>query len=164
MRSFRHTRPDEIIVRTAPDFLQEAFRRLRGAMKPALDAGYDVSRIYLILDEILSNMYKHGYGRREGEPIGVHLRIQDDVCVITARDLAPTFDSARHACTRVLPDPEAGAPGGRGLVIVNRLCESFEHSVTPEGGNVLRLVMKLVARRDSSAADLGAVDTKKARE
>ena len=154
MKTFRHTRPEEVIVRTAPDFLQETFERLHGSLKPAQDAGYDISRIYLTLDEILSNMYKHGYGRKDGEPIGVQLHVQGDRCVITARDLAPTFDSAKHARTRVLPEPETGAPGGRGLVIVHRMCESFEHYAPPEGGNVLRIVTKLIVRRDAGSAKM----------
>lgn len=159
MTAFRITQPDEVLVHTAPDFLQTAFERLRPYLKPVYDAGYDVSRIYLMLDEILSNIYKHGYGRQSGRPIGVQVRVHDDVCVITTRDLAPTFDSAKHARTRVLPDPETGAPGGRGLVIVHRMCESFEHWAPAGGGNVLRLVMKLVTRREPS--DVGSISRRR---
>ena len=163
MKSFREQRPGEIIVRTAPDFLQRAFNQVRGKLQPVQDAGYDVSRVYLMLDEVLSNIYKHGYGRRDGHPIGVQLDAHGDTCVITTRDLAPTFDSPRHASTRVLPDPETGAPGGRGLVIVHRLCESFEHRVPAEGGNELRLVMKLILRRgalDSAPRPKRSMETK----
>jgi len=148
MTAFRHTRSNEVIVRTAPDFLQRAFEKLRRLLQPARDAGYDTSRVYLILDEVLSNVYKHGYKRVDGQPIGVQLEVRGERCVITSRDLAPTFDSARHARTRVLPDPESGSPGGRGLVIVNRMCESFEHYAPPEGGNMLRMVMKLIPSRE----------------
>jgi len=164
MKSFAHPKPGEVIIHTAPDFLQTAFERLRSSMQPAECAGYDVSRIYLMLDEILSNIYKHGYGRKSGEPVGVQVQVQADTCVITTRDLAPTFDSALHARTRVLPDPDTGAPGGRGLVIVYRLCESFEHESLPDGGNALRLVMKLIARPGAQVAGSRPRTTAKTRE
>lgn len=160
MRSFWHIRRDEVIVHTSPDFLQRTFERLEGTLRPARDSGYDVSRIYLILDEILSNIYRHGYECRDGEPIGVQLRVQGNECVITARDLAPVFDSALHARTRVLPDPETGAPGGRGLVIVHRMCDSFEHSVSQEGGNVLQLVIKLIPRREPGDVERSVANAK----
>ena len=146
MKTFQKQYPGEIIVRTAPDFLQRTFNQLRGNLKLTLEDGYDVSRVYLMLDEVLSNIYKHGYGRQDGQPIGVRVRVENGLCVIVTRDLAPTFDSPGQARTRVLPDPETGAPGGRGLVIVHRMCESFEHEAPPEGGNVLRLVLKLILR------------------
>ena len=164
MKALAPARPDEVIIQTGPDFLRDAFERLRHSMQAAADAGYDVSRIHLMLDEILSNIYKHGYGRQDGQPIGVVVRVQGDTCVITTRDLAPTFDSARHARARVLPDPNTGAPGGRGLVIVHRLCESFDHDTPPEGGNALRLVMKLVGSHGPRGGGSRTRATAKTRE
>ena len=146
MRTFREQRSGEVIVLTSPHFLQEVFEKLRPQLQPARDAGYDISRVYLMLDEMLSNTYRHGYKRAAGQPIGVQVRVHGDRCTVVVRDLAPTFDTARHALTRSLPAPESGEPGGRGLVIVQRMCESFAHRTPDEGGNLVVLVMKLLQR------------------
>ena len=158
MKHFEEIRPGETIVLTGAGMLQELFEKLRPALAPALRAGFDTSRVYLLLDELLSNIYRHGYAGQDGEPIGVRLRVHGEFCYVAVRDLAPTFDSARHAETRTAPPPESGQTGGMGLVIVQNMCESFAHQVPREGGNALYLVMRLV-RRTTSAHDLERAGT-----
>ena len=153
MRSFRQPRPGEVLVHTSPSYLRVAFARLKPLLRPAQEAGYDTSRVFLILDEVLSNVYRHGYRRAAGEPIGVQIWVEGARCRIRVRDLAPTFDSAWHASTRLLPPLESGSPGGRGLVIVHRMCESLQHRVPEEGGNEIDLVMPLVRRIDPEDGD-----------
>ncbi|UCE03389.1 MAG: ATP-binding protein [Candidatus Latescibacterota bacterium] len=149
---FEQPRGGELVVRTSPTFLEEVFQQIRPRLQPARDAGCDTSRVYLLLDELLSNIFRHGYRGAEGQPIGVQVRVQGEYCYVALRDLAPTFDSPRSAAHRALPSPESGKTGGRGLVIVHRMCESFEHRVPAEGGNALYLVMKLI-RRSATADD-----------
>ena len=158
MRRFKDTRPGELVVLTSPGFLQEVFEKIRPQLDPARQAGYDISRVYLMLDEMLSNTYRHGYQRAPGLPIGVEVHVRGDVCRVVVRDLAPTYDSALNARTRSLPTPESGDPGGRGLVIVYRMCESFEHMTPPEGGNVVVLVMKLLRRAPAPIEPVTAAD------
>ena len=157
MRNFRDTRPGEVVVHTSPNYLQVAFARVKPVLRAAQAAGYDTSRVFLILDEVLSNVYRHGYRRATGLPIGVQVGVDGSRCHITVRDLAPRFDSAGHAATRELPALESGAPGGRGLVIVHRMCESLRYRAPAEGGNELELVMQLVRRFDPQVADSAAV-------
>jgi anti-sigma regulatory factor (Ser/Thr protein kinase) len=146
MSGFRDRRPDEVVVLTSPQMLQDLFGKLKPVLSPAERNGYDTSRVYLLLDELLSNVYRHGYKERDGEPIGVRLRVQEHFCYLAVRDLAPTFDSAQHAATRSAPHPESGQTGGMGLVIVASMCDSFVHQVPREGGNAVYLVMKLQRR------------------
>jgi len=146
MRTFRDARPGEVIVHTSPHFLQEIFERFRPILSPARRAGYDVGRVYLILDELLSNVYRHGYKEAAAQPIGVAVKVRGSRCHIRVRDLAPTFDSPLHARNRALPAPETGSPGGRGLVIVHRMCEVFTHRCGEEGGNELELVLIMLRR------------------
>ena len=153
MSSFTDPRPGEVIVLTSPQMLQDLFAKLKPVLAPAERAGYDTSRVYLLLDELLSNVHRHGYQERDGEPIGVRLRVQDAFCYLAVRDLAPTFDSARHAETRSAPHPESGQTGGMGLVIVQSMCESFVHQVPREGGNGVYLVMKLQRRAASRSVE-----------
>jgi anti-sigma regulatory factor (Ser/Thr protein kinase) len=152
---FCEPRPGEVVVHTSPTFLEEVFEQIRQRLQPARDAGCDTSRVYLMLDELLSNIFRHGYRSAEGQPIGVQVRVQGEYCYVALRDRAPTFDSPRSAAHRALPTPESGKTGGRGLVIVHRMCESFEHRVPAEGGNALYLVMKLI-RRAAAADDSAA--------
>ncbi len=146
MSHFPDLRPGEAIVLTSPHFLQEAFAAIKPHLQPARRAGYEIGRVFLILDELLSNVYRHGYRRAAGRPIGMRLRVEADLCHIGVRDLAPVFDSAGEARQRALPEPESGAPGGRGLVIVHRMCESFQHRPGKNGGNELSLVLKMMRR------------------
>jgi anti-sigma regulatory factor (Ser/Thr protein kinase) len=114
--------------------LQEFFSQLRPELAPAEQQGYDTSRIYLLLDELLSNVHRHGYSERDGEPIGVRVRAQGDRVQIVVRDMAPTFDSATYALTRTAPPPSSGATGGMGLFIIYSMCESFVHMKLPRRG------------------------------
>jgi anti-sigma regulatory factor (Ser/Thr protein kinase) len=146
MGHFQETRPGEIIVTTSQRMLQDLFEKLKPGLEPATRAGFDTSRVYLLLDELLSNIHRHGYMGEEGRPMGVRLRLHKEYVYLAVRDLAPTFDSAHHAETRSAPPPESGQTGGMGLVIVRSMCESFTHQVPHEGGNAIYLVMKLMRR------------------
>ena len=157
MKTFRTTFPDELLVCTAPDFLEDVFTWIRPVLRPAHRAGFETGRIFLILDEVLSNVYRHGYGHAAGQPIGVRLRVEGDRCDIIIRDLAPHFDGAWHAQRSALPAPESAAPGGRGLVIMHRIAESIVHRVPPEGGNELHMVMRMLRRPGVATAAPAAV-------
>ena len=167
MRSFKETRPGEWIVATSAEMLQELFSRLRSELAPAEQQGYDTSRVYLLLDELMSNVHRHGYEGRNNEPIGVRARMQGDRVSLVVRDLAPTFDSAGHALTRKAPQPESAARGGMGLFIVSSMCESFDHRVPHEGGNAVYVVMKLPRRgapTEAEARELSRVGSRGAGE
>ena len=153
MTSFKDPRPGEVVVETSAEMLQELFGRLRPILAPAEGAGYDTSRVYLLLDELLSNVHRHGYRGADGLPIGVRVRVQDEYVHLAVRDHASTFDSARHATTRTAPPPESGQKGGMGLFIVQSMCESFVHRVPHEGGNAVYLVMKMPRRETAAVAD-----------
>ena len=146
MKNFRTAYQDEFLVRTSPQFLEDVFHWVRPILRPSHRAGYEIGRVFLILDEVLSNVYRHGYGRAGGQLIGVRLRVEGDRCDIIVRDLARHFDGAWHAKRSALPAPESASPGGRGLVIMQRIVESIVHRVPPEGGNELHLVMRMLLR------------------
>jgi len=146
MRAFQASRPGEILIRTSPQMLEETFAKLRPQLAAAESAGHDTSRVYLLLDELLSNIYRHGYGEARGEPIGVRVRVENGEVHLVVRDLAPTFDVAAHAATRQAPPPEKGQRGGMGLFIVYSMCESFVHNEPRDGGNIIFLRLKLPKR------------------
>jgi anti-sigma regulatory factor (Ser/Thr protein kinase) len=150
---FREPRPGEIVLQTSPRMLQDLFTQLRPLLLPSEQDGFDTSRVYLLLDELLSNAHRHGYSNRDGEPIGVRIRLQGDRVHLAIRDRAPTFDCAAHAVTRTAPPPDVGATGGMGLYIVQSMCESFVHRVPLEGGNALYVVMRMPRRAGAERGD-----------
>lgn len=159
MRAFQDPRPGEILVRTSPQMLEHTFAQLRPVLAPAERDGHDTSRVYLLLDELLSNVYRHGYREQAGEPIGVRVRVENGAVQVVVRDLAPTFDVARHAATRQAPPPEKGQRGGMGLFILYSMCESFVHNVPREGGNIVFLRMKLPRRQGAGVESTRAGQT-----
>ena len=152
MAAFREARLGEILVETSPNLVPEVLAQVRPQLAEAQQQGYEVSRIMLMLDEIVSNIYRHGYRRQDGKPVGIRIRVEGDVCQIAVRDQAPTFDCVGHAETRALPDPRLGKPGGMGLIIMQNLCESFVHQVPSDGGNALYMTLRL-RRRATEAAN-----------
>ncbi len=146
MTPFPDVRPGELTLDTSPEMLQDLFARLRPILAPAESDGYDSSRVYLLLDELLSNIHRHGYDGACGQPIGVRVRVQGEYVYLAVRDRARTFDSAGHATTRTAPPPDSGQKGGMGLFILNSMCESFVHRAPQEGGNSVYLVMRLPRR------------------
>jgi anti-sigma regulatory factor (Ser/Thr protein kinase) len=125
---------------------------LRPILAPAEREGHDTSRVYLLLDELLSNIHRHGYDGTCGKPIGVRVRVHGEFVYLAVRDRARTFDTAVHATTRTAPPPESGQKGGMGLFIVHSMCDSFVHRVPNDGGNSVYLVMRL-PRRVGAGAD-----------
>lgn len=160
MAGFHDVRPGELIVQTSPQMLEDTFARLRPILAPAEKDGYDTSRVYLLLDELLSNVYRHGYKEVDAKPIGVRVRLRDGFLEVAVRDQAPTFDVARHAATREAPPPERGQRGGMGLFIVYSMCDTFVHQVPRDGGNVVFASMRL-PHRGGSVAPMRAVSNAK---
>lgn len=153
MPPFKDPRPGEVNVKTSSAMLQDLFSRLRPILAPAERAGHDTSRVYLLLDELLSNIHRHGYRGADDQPIGVRVRVHDEYVHLAVRDQAPTFDTAHHATTRTAPPPDSGQKGGMGLFIVQSMCESFVHRVPHDGGNAVYLVMKLPRQAGAAAQD-----------
>jgi len=143
MAIFRETRPGEFLFETSEQLVPEVLEAVRPQLQEAEQQGFETSRVMLMLDEVVSNVYRHGYRNQEGQPIGVRVRIEEDVVQIAVRDQAPTFDSATHAETRALPDPRLGKPGGMGLIILRKLCENFMHQTPADGGNALYMSVRL---------------------
>jgi anti-sigma regulatory factor (Ser/Thr protein kinase) len=151
MASFRENRPGEILLETAADVVPQVLAQVRPQLAEAEQRGLEISRVMLMLDEMVSNIYRHGYHKRAGQPIGIRIRFEGDLCQIAVRDLAPTFDCVEYAKTRALPDPRLGKPGGMGLIIMQELCESFVHQVPSNGGNALYMTIRLRPRSVQTA-------------
>jgi anti-sigma regulatory factor (Ser/Thr protein kinase) len=138
------THPEsQLVVWTSPQVVRGLFARLGPELSSAERDGLDTGRLRLVLDEVVSNSYRHGYRLRNGEPIRVCLQIVGDVCHLEVRDAAPQFDCVAHSWERPEPDPMLGKAGGMGLVLLRQLCDTFTYDAPAEGGNRLRMTLRL---------------------
>jgi anti-sigma regulatory factor (Ser/Thr protein kinase) len=142
----------EQLVWTSPQVVRGLFARLAPELAQAERAGLDTGRLRLVLDEVVSNSYRHGYRRRNGEPIRVRLQIVGEFCHLEVRDEAPPFDSVAHSWERPDPDPTQGKSGGMGLVILRQLCDSFTHDTPAAGGNRLCITLRLTSMHVAETA------------
>lgn len=105
----------------------------------------DTSAIALAIDEAVTNVIRHGYEGRAGQPIEVTIdRLQRDgvpalqvtICDC-ARQVDPTTISGRNL--------EDIRPGGLGTHIIRTVMDEVEYSMRQPTGMQLRLLKKLDA-------------------
>jgi serine/threonine-protein kinase RsbW len=108
--------------------------------------GVDEAAIYdlvLAVNEVATNIMIHGYRRQPGE-IEIDLRRQGDAIEIRLRDQARLFDPTR------VPAPDLNLPlhkrplGGMGVHVTRQIMDAIRYRVTPEGGNELTLVKRVI--------------------
>jgi len=105
----------------------------------------DVSAIALAIDEAVTNVIRHGYEGRAGQPIEVRLdRVQRDgvpALQVTICDCARQVDPA----TIMGRDLEDVRPGGLGTHIIRTVMDEVEYSLGQPSGMQLRMLKKLKA-------------------
>lgn len=103
---------------------------------------HEIRELIQAVDEAASNIIMHGYQNHLGE-IEVILEYQPGRIMVTLRDQAAPFDPT------TLPNPNLDLPledrpvGGLGVYFIRMCVNEVSHSVTPEGGNQLKLVKHL---------------------
>jgi len=93
----------------------------------------------LCLEEVLSNIIRHGYSGNPDHSIAVHFASpRDDYFVFVVEDEAPPFNPVDG------PEPPALNPldeihiGGQGIRLLRRFADALEYRATPTG-NRLRI-------------------------
>jgi serine/threonine-protein kinase RsbW len=97
------------------------------------------------VDEAATNIVVHGYGR-EGGPIDVDARVEDEQVVIELRDRAPTFDPTEVPEPDLSVPPLQRRPGGMGLHLIRLATDSMTYRPRAGGGNILTLIRSLDPR------------------
>jgi anti-sigma regulatory factor (Ser/Thr protein kinase) len=97
------------------------------------------------VDEAATNIVVHGYGR-EGGPIDVDARVEDEQVVIELRDRAPTFDPTEVPEPDLSVPPLQRRPGGMGLHLIRLATDSMTYRPRAGGGNILTLTRSLDPR------------------
>jgi serine/threonine-protein kinase RsbW len=119
--------------------------RARASLDAVLaDALVDARAVYaceLVLEEWLTNVWRHGY-RQQPNDFGVVLRLRLDRQAVTLDflDAGPAFDP----CAMPQPVRPAGLahaePGGLGLTMIRRAASHWEHE---RRGHVNRLLVRI---------------------
>ena len=99
------------------------------------DGVYDLT---LAVDEVVTNILKHGYQDQQG-PIEIEIERQNHFLAIHIRDQAEPFDPTQA------PEPDLSLPleqrpvGRLGLYLTRHSVDQMIYQANPQGGNILTL-------------------------
>jgi serine/threonine-protein kinase RsbW len=95
--------------------------------------------VLVALQEMVTNVLRHGYRRDESKPIEVVFQLTEDSLQIVLRDQGPAFDPLTYDSSDIDTDDTMPAEaGGHGIRIARMVMDRVEYERT-DGWNVLRL-------------------------
>ena len=100
-------------------------------------------RFQVVLDEILSNIVRHGYQGREGS-IGLTFGHDRDFVTVHVVDQAPPFDPSQAPAPDTTSPLESRRPGGLGVRFAESLLDGLSYERRGEENHV-RLTWRLPA-------------------
>jgi len=118
--------------------VQEEIEAFCAAHHVPVEALYDVRTA---LDEVLSNIIRHGYREAEGQ-IALKASVSAEKLLLEVRDQAPPFNPLEFPEPDLLMDVGNRPPGNMGIYIVRRLMDGVEYTYE-SGENRLRLERRL---------------------
>lgn len=126
--------------------LHDAVARFCGGQAVRPDAAF---KIDLALEEVFSNIVRHGYGDGRPHEIAVRIeRLRGRVRIQVDDDGRP-FDPLRAPEADVAAPLDERRPGGLGIHLVRRLLDQIRYQRRPDG-NRLILVKRLGAEERST--------------
>lgn len=107
--------------------------------------------INLCLEEVVSNIIRHGYSGMPDRSIAVRFtRPREDYFVLVVEDEAPIFNPVDSAEPPALNDLENNHIGGQGIRLLRRFADKLEYQATPTGN---RLSLGFTAAGSAIAKD-----------
>jgi serine/threonine-protein kinase RsbW len=95
--------------------------------------------VLVALQEMVTNVLRHGYRRDETKPIEVVFELTEDSLQIQLRDQGPAFDPLTYDASDIdTDDTMPTEAGGHGIRIARMVMDRVEYERT-DGWNVLRL-------------------------
>jgi serine/threonine-protein kinase RsbW len=95
--------------------------------------------VLLALQELVTNVLRHGYRMDESRPIEVRFDLREDSFQVTLRDRGPAFDPTNHGDQAAAGDESMPRNcGGFGIQIVREVMDRVEYARI-DGWNTLRL-------------------------
>jgi serine/threonine-protein kinase RsbW len=106
--------------------------------------------IRLCLEEVVSNIIRHGYGDESSRPVLVRFSVpRKEYAVFVVEDEAPRFNPLDAPELPPLSPHEEIRIGGQGLRLLRRFADTLEYEETPSG-NRLRLGFSTAATNHAS--------------
>jgi anti-sigma regulatory factor (Ser/Thr protein kinase) len=96
----------------------------------------------VVLDEVVSNIVKYGYGSGPTRPVDVGLRLEDDVLRVEIADEAASFDPLARPRPDTDQSIEERPIGGLGIHLVRQLMDDVRYR-REAGRNILTLTKRL---------------------
>jgi anti-sigma regulatory factor (Ser/Thr protein kinase) len=92
-------------------------------------SGEDCGEIQLALEEVLTNIIKHGYNCESGHPISLNIAVDGGELTIHLSDSAPPFNPLEATAPDLAGPLSEKQPGGLGIHLVKQVmtgCLSYE--------------------------------------
>ncbi len=118
------------------DFVQDR----AAALGAAQDAIADVT---LAIDEAVTNIIVHGYQDGPGM-IEIELRRSENAVIVNVRDESALFDPTSVPAPDLTQPLEKRPVGGIGIHLIRQLMDEVTYHITPQGGNELTMIKKVV--------------------
>jgi anti-sigma regulatory factor (Ser/Thr protein kinase) len=91
----------------------------------------------LCLEEVLSNIIRHGYVGQPDHSIGVRFTApRDDYFVLVVEDQAPPFNPVAAPELPPVSACEDASVGGQGIRLLRRFADALEYQATPTGNRL----------------------------
>jgi len=90
----------------------------------------------LVLSEACANVIRHAYKGQAGQPIELHITIDDEKVVLQIRDQGIPFDAGAYHP----PDLDEPHEGGYGVFIIQSLMDEVNYDTSTGVGTTLRMV------------------------
>ncbi len=98
----------------------------------------DVRKLGLVLSEACVNVIEHAYLGEVGNPIELHLSIDDEGLKLTIRDMGARFKLEDYEP----PDLNEPHEGGYGVFIMRSLMDEVSYSTSGQWGTILTLIKR----------------------
>jgi anti-sigma regulatory factor (Ser/Thr protein kinase) len=95
--------------------------------------------VQLAVEEILTNVIKHGYRGEAGHAIGLEVAVRQGEVVIWVEDAAPAFNPLQAAAPNLNLPLAQKQPGGLGIHLVRKVMDSLDYE---RAGGKNRLTLK----------------------
>ena len=101
-----------------------------------------VGELTLVLEEVISNIIRHGCAGREDRQISLALDLSSEAITVTVQDDGTSFNPLTHPEPDVTRPLEAREVGGLGIFLVRRLMDEVTYQ-RDGGQNVLRMTRRI---------------------
>lgn len=112
---------------------------LQAEIGDCVDWNKQSSRLRLALVEAYSNVVRHAHKEKSSLPVHIRLELKDGDLALEFWDRGEGYNTDAY----LPPDPNDKQEGGYGWLIMNRLMDKVEYQLQVNGGNCLKLGLKI---------------------